>query len=357
MKFRIMPFSLLLLSALVAQSCVEKEAKAPKETSRYVKVEQITNGHSNNQMVFNGKVEERSLTSLSFRVGGTLQKLLVNEGDYVRKGDLIASVDKRDYQLQVDTRHAQYMQAKGEYERYKELMTKSKIPENTYEKIESAYLIAQTTYENALNQLKDTELRAPVSGYVYEKFTENHQAIGPGQPIISILDRSSLEVVINVPEDQVLALNKGAKNYLSIKKIDVIDVPVTLSYISGKAGNDGLYKVHYILSNKDNSNILPGMTASLKVVTDKAHGVLHIPNSAVFLNDNKSCVWIYDETTQAAQKRVIAIADLRSEGALEVLDGLQKGEYIITAGVHSISEGQKVKPIKPISSTNIGGLL
>ncbi len=77
---------------------------------------------------------------MSFRVGGPLISFNVKSGDFVRKGQVIAAIDKRDYQLQVQSTKAQFQQLRGEYERYKELYGKDKIPANSYEKIESGYL-------------------------------------------------------------------------------------------------------------------------------------------------------------------------------------------------------------------------
>jgi len=166
MKKRLSLLSILSL-AIFFSSCTSHK-KEHKEVVKYVKVETVKSTNENSNLVFNGIIKEKSLTSLSFRVGGPLKILNVKPGDFVKKGNLIAAIDKRDYELQLQSTKAQFLQLKGEYSRYKELFEEDKIPANSYEKIESGYLMAKTAFENAENQLKDAELRAPFSGYIHE---------------------------------------------------------------------------------------------------------------------------------------------------------------------------------------------
>ncbi|MCK5023857.1 MAG: efflux RND transporter periplasmic adaptor subunit, partial [Candidatus Aenigmarchaeota archaeon] len=285
----------LLVAILFAFTGCKNEKQAPQdETIKYVKVETITNGNGKNKLVFNGKIKEKSLTSLSFRVGGPLTRLNVQPGDYVRAGQVIASIDKRDYELQLQTTKAQFQQLEGEYKRYKQLVEKDKIPENTFEKIESGYLMAKTGYENAQNQLRDTGLKAPFSGYIHEKFTENFQTVGPGQPVVSIIDLSQLEVVVSVPETQLQKVKNNNSSFLDVKNANVADLPVAMQSISEKAQNDGLYKVKFSFMNNKELNIAPGMTAEVSMHCRNKNSVTTISSSAIFHQKNNNYVWVYN---------------------------------------------------------------
>ncbi len=349
-------YSIVMFSLVFAFGCKDVITDQV-EVAKLVKVEQVSNYQNADYLTFNGKVKEKSLTMLSFRVGGPLVKTNVNAGDYVNAGEIIAQIDKRDYKVQLDNAEAQFEQLKGEYERYKELFEKEKIPANTYEKVESGYKMAKAGYKNALNQLNDTELKAPISGYIHEKMVENFNTVGPGQPIVSIIDMSQLEIIIHVPETQVLDIKQHQKSYLSVKNANVYDIPVKLKSVNEKTGSDGLYEVRFVLENKDNYNIYPGMTAEVKVTSDDETDVIKISSNAVFMKDNATYVWVYNSGKQQIQKRKVTIASIKPEGRLKVIKGLQKGDFVVTAGVHSLIDGQKVKPISHASSTNIGGLL
>ena len=349
-------YSLLLAALFLITGC-GKNKELQTSTTKFVKVEKVANNQQREKLVFNGKIQEKSLTALSFRVGGPLMTLKVKSGDYMKEGDLIAVIDKRDYKLNKQTAEASYIQAKGEYERYKELHEKNKVPANSFEKIEAGYLMAKAGYENAVNQLKDTELRAPYSGYVHEKFVENYQTVGPGQPIVSIIDLSRLEVLVSVPENQLNDIKNCEENYLAVRNANVSKVPVSILSLAEKASGGGLYDLKFIFKNEKSMNIAPGMSAEVTMYCEREGAALNIPVEAVFNKDNSTYVWVYDDSLGIITRRKVTVGNIKSGGVIEVNSGLERGELIITAGVNSLFENQKVHPVQKPSKTNVGGLL
>lgn len=343
--------------SIVFTSCDTKNESESLKKAKFVKVERVEESYGVNSLMFNGKVKEKSLTTVSFRVGGPLVKLNVKPGDFVEKGQVIAQIDKRDYTLQLQTNKAQYEQVEGEYNRYKELYSKDKIPANSYEKVESGYLMAKSGFENARNQLNDTELKAPVSGYIFEKFTENYQTVGPGMPIVSIIDMSELEVVISVSENQLAAVKSNTQSYVAVKNANMKRMPVSLLSISEKTKSDGMYEVKFIFKNNSDLQVSPGMTAEIFMDFTSEKKALDIPSSAVFNDGEQTCVWIYSEQSKKVEKRSIKVNAFGSGGRIEVVSGIKIGDTIVVAGVNSITEGQNVQLIKNPSKTNIGGLL
>jgi RND family efflux transporter MFP subunit len=348
--------STLLVIVVIFSSC-KTETKEAKEVIKYVKVETVKSTAENTNLVFNGVIKEKSLTSLSFRVGGPLKTLTVKEGDFVKKGDLIAAIDQRDYKLQLQSTKAQYLQLKGEYSRYKELFEEDKIPANSYEKIESGFLMAKTAFENAENQLKDTELRAPFSGYIHEKMTENFQTVGAGQPIVSIIDVSNLEVQISIPENQLLKIKNSQNNFLSVDQSGVSNLPLEIISISEKAGNDGMYQMKLGFKNDENLQVFPGMTAEVHMICGSKEAGIQIPSSAIFHKNDQNYVWLYETHSQQIKKQAISIKTLNDNGMVEISSGLNHKDTIVSAGVHHLSEGQKVQLIQKSSKSNVGGLL
>ena len=356
MKLRNLISVALIATIIILSGCSENKTQQD-ETIQYVKTEKVSPKTEAEKLVFNGTIQEQSLTTLSFRVGGPIIKLNVKMGDYVKKGDVIASIDKRDYELQVKSTKAQYQQLEGEYKRYKELYEKNKIPANSYEKIESGYLMAKTGYDNAVNQLRDTDLKAPFSGYIHQKMVENFQTIGPGIPIVSMIDISKLEVVIAIPENLINKVKHSDENYLSVKNANVTDLPIHLLNIDGKTGNDGMYKMKFNFTNEPSYNIYPGMSAEVTMYCHNPNETMRIPATSIIHENNKNFVWLYNINTQTVKKNPVKIIRIANNGYVEISSGLKYGDIIITAGVNYLFEGQKVEPIKEISKTNIGGLL
>lgn len=357
MNFRNILF--VLAAALAAfTGCENSTGEEPQaETIKNVKIETVTDGVTQNTITLNGKIKEKSLTSLSFRVGGPLLKLNVKQGDYVKQGQVIAEIDKRDYKLQVETTKAQFEQTESEYKRYKQLIEQNKIPENTFEKIKSGYLMTKTAYENAQNQLRDTELKAPFSGYIYEKFVENFQTVGAGTPIVSIIDNSHLEAVVSVSESQLQRVKNDKESYLTVANAGISNLLVKLFSVSEKAMHDGLYEAKYAFDNKNDLEVAPGMTAEIKVYCKVNENQLSVASSAIFHEETNTYVWIYNSSTHKVEKREVITNLDGTLGRVNIESGVNSGEQVVTAGVHYLVEGQKVKPIKTPSETNIGGLL
>lgn len=357
MKFR--NNFLVLTAILVAFSgCKSSIGEEPQAKSiKNVKIETVNDAVTQNSMTLNGKIKEKSLTSLSFRVSGPLYKLNVKQGDYVKRGDIIAEIDKRDYKLQVETTEVQFEQTESEYKRYKQLIQQNKIPENTFEKIKLGYLMTKTAYEHAQNQLRDTELKAPFSGHIYEKFVENFQTVGAGTPIVSIIDNSHLEAVVSVAESQLHRVKKGNASLLTVANAGIHNLPVKLLSVSEKAMPDGLYEVRFSFENKNDKEVAPGMTAEVAVYYNASENQLSVAASAVFHEKTNTCVWVCDPSTGKVEKRIVEIALNGTQGRVNILSGLNNGEQVVTAGVHYLVEGQKVRPIKNPSVTDIGGLL
>ncbi len=355
MKF-LNPLLFTLLSVVVLYGCSENKENN-KEVIKYVKTETITPSVEGEKLVFNGYIKEHSLTTLSFRVGGPIIKLNVKTGEYVNKGETIASIDKRDYQLQVRSTKAQYEQVEGEYKRYKELYEKDKIPANSYEKIKSGYLMAKTAYDNARNQLRDTDLKAPFSGYIFGKMTENFQTVGPGVPIVSLMDISKLEVVISIPENLINKVKNSNRNFLSVENSNVSDLPINIVSISEKTGNDGMYEMKLNFNNDTSYNIYPGMSAEVTMHCDKQSGTLKIPATAVLHIDDNNYVWLYNKSTHTVKRVRVDINKIVNNGFIEISSGVNYGDIIVTAGVNYLQDGQKVMPLKKSSKSNVGGLL
>ncbi|QGY46535.1 efflux RND transporter periplasmic adaptor subunit [Maribellus comscasis] len=357
MKFR-NNYLVLGLAIILLSGCKNSPKEVPQaETIKKVKVETITDDVVQNTMILNGKIKEKSLTSLSFRVGGPLMKLTVKQGDYVRAGQVIAEIDDRDYQLQAETSKAQFEQAEGEYNRYKKLVEQKKIPENTFEKIKSGYLMTKTAYENAQNQLNDTKLKAPFSGFIYEKFVENYQTVGAGTPIVSVMDNSHLEVVVPVAESQLNRIKADKQSFLNVENAGIKQLPIQLLSVSEKTMQDGLYEVKFSFTNKDDLKVAPGMTAEVNIYCKSEENRLSVASTAIFHEKTATYVWVYNPSTSTVKKREVKISLDGANGRVNIASGVNNGEQIVTAGVHYLVEGQKVEPLSTPSVTNIGGLL
>lgn len=345
-----------MASALLA-SCSPDQEKEIK-SAKLVKITTIQSIQSPKAISFNAQVLEKDAVNLSFRVGGPLAKLSVSEGDYVQKGQVIATIDKRDYEIAVRQAKAQFEQVEAEFERMKTLYEKGKLPANNYDKVKSGFEMASSAYEHAQNQLKDTQLKTPFSGYITHTMANNFETVGPGQPIVGIIDISSFEVVVKATTKQLDIVKQNEKALLSLKDKNIYDKEVKLKSISQKAGRDNLYEVRYTFLNDAKENIRAGMSADISLYNEASDvSSAIIPISALFTKNGKNYVWVMKAKDGKLQKKEVKLGKLLSDGNVEVKAGLNTQDQVVAAGVNYLFEGQEVKAIKEASSTNIGGLL
>ena len=349
-----------LLAAYVAVgamcSCSGKQEV--KEEVQYVKTAVVKGGGAESQKNYPAMTRSSEEAYVAFRVSGTIERVLVKEGDFVRKGQLIATMDPRDYRVQLQATQAEYAQIKADAERVFELYKEQATTASNYDK--ARYGLSQITQklQNHKNQLADTKLYAPMSGYVQAKLHEGGETVGAGMPVISIFAAGNVELEISLPASDYNRLNQLTSAHCIF---DVLpdDYTLGISSINREANSSQLYPVRFrIRGAYDRSKITPGMTATVKLAfVEQGTRPVEIPASAVFNKDGKTLVYVFDKQTGTIHAREVELHFLGTRGNAQVTEGLTDGETVVTAGVRFLTDGQKVKEADKTSEYNVGGLL
>lgn len=351
-KMRTVLISLTIIGLTFLSTGCSGNTQEHKKEVRYVKVAKVTNPSSLREKSFNATIKENHQSSVAFRVGGQVEKIFYSEGDYVKEGQVLARLDQRDFKTRLLATDAQYKQAKSEFERYSQLFEQGKFPKNSLDKLKAGFLAAKSNWESANNALVDTELKAPFSGYIYQKLIDNYEQVMPGEPALIIIDTNTLEVIFSVPETIVNQLSEGQEAKVSIKQQINKRYPATIKSVAHKAGEDRLFNVRLIMQNPDPLTIKPGMTA--KAIISNANPEqatsIAVPAEALFFNGDQANVWIYNQQDSIVSKRAVGTGDILENGRVQILQGVHENEMIVVAGVHSLIEGQQVKPLSQNSS-------
>jgi RND family efflux transporter MFP subunit len=201
----------------------------------------------------------------------------------------------------------------------------------------------------AQDKVNYTSLQAPFSGEVVATYVENFETVLPKQPVLRLLDPSSIEFVINVPENLISHAAHVREVSVSFEALPGVDVPATIKEIGREASSaTRTYPVTLLMTQPEGAEILPGMagTASVNALLPAAarDSGINIPATAVFSQDDpkKSYVWIIDPTSKALVSREVETGNLTETGLL-IRSGLKPGDWLVTKGVHSITEGQLVR--------------
>ncbi|NOU59407.1 efflux RND transporter periplasmic adaptor subunit [Marinifilum caeruleilacunae] len=349
---------LILLMVITAGlfSCKDKNEKKV-ELVQPVKIFKVNASGNQQTKVFTGLVKESREVRMAFQVPGPLVKLNVDQGQFVKKGEVIAELDKRDFKVNLESANANYENAKLQAERYAALYQKKSTSKSVYDQTQAAFKLARAQKEAAENALEDTKIYAPFTGYIQSMFVENFEKIGAGQPIVSILDLNNLEVTVALSENDFLMRNTFESFTCSFENFKNTNFNLSLIDIERKPNGDNFFKMRLQL-DANKQQVVPGMVASVSVSL-KSEGTksYKVPVESVFSNKGKSYVWIFDNNKQCVKQREVKMLGFDSKGMVNLADGISNGEIIVAAGVHSLREGQKVKMLVKKSNTNVGGQL
>lgn len=202
--------------------------------------------------------------------------------------------------------------------------------------------------------LGDTLLRAPFTGHVAEKYVENYQTVRAQQPIVKLEDHSRIEVTFGVPEELISARKYVTRIVCRFEAFSGKEFEANSKEFSTEASREtGTYPVTVVMDQPDDIEILPGMAAEVQAFaefpSDSDKIGFEVPPEAIFSDSSgKQFAWVVDEKTFTVHKREVQLGNFTSYG-IKVQKGLKIRERIVTAGVHFLREGQKVRLMKTSS--------
>ena len=332
---------LMLLGVMLICSCTSKKDQETKAPTR-VKTQVVSPGMVDNAQTYVGIVEEREATALSFTGMGVVKRMLVNEGQTVSKGQLIAEMDDTQARNLLTGAEAQMTQANDALARYKMLHDNGSLPEVQWVEIQSKVAQAKSQLEVSKKNLADCRLTAPVSGIIGKKLIGTGETALPSQAVVSILDISTVKVKVAVPEAEIGGLNATTPTNISVEAING-------SFQGGRIEKgvqaDALTHTYDIRINVANGDrkLLPGMVASVRFVSDgsQAIGSKMVPITAVQKkSDGSLFVWtVANDST--AHRTTVTIGQTQGN-YVSVIGGLSIGDRIATEGYQKLSEGTKV---------------
>ena len=332
----------MLLSALLICSCTgkkEQEAKAPIR----VKTEVASTATSVNGQTYVGMVEEQEATAVSFTGMGVVKRVLVNEGQAVAKGQLIAEMDDTQPRNLLSGAEAQMTQANDALERFKMLHDAGSLPEVQWVEIQSKVAQAKSQLDVAKKNLADCRLVAPVSGIIGKKMIGAGETALPSQAVVSILDISSVKVKVAIPEAEIGGISG---NTSSIIKVEAIGSSFEGGRIEKGVQADALthtYDIRINVANRERK-LLPGMVASVSFGSEKSEvktEQLSMPVTAVQKKaDGSLFVWTIEKDSTAHRTTITTGETLGNR--IVVTTGISEGERIVTEGYQKLSENTKV---------------
>ena len=341
--------------ALLLGGCGSQPKTADKPL--LVKTQQAGRGVESQTGSYSGTVKGRYETNMSFQVGGRILNRNVQVGDHVNSGDVLMTIDPRDVVQQSNQGDAQVAAAKAQLDlaqsnlsRYQQLYAQEAIPAMVLDQYQTAYDSALAQYNQAVagaatghNALGYTALVASASGVISSVTAEAGQVVGAGQTVLTLVQTNELEVEINIPENHLGDVELGKTVQVSFWALKGVNVNGTVREISPMADSvSRTYKVRISIPNPPKGMQL-GMTASVKCQErdrDNRDGLV-LPLSAIYQINDTSQVWVVDKNTDTVSLKDIKFEEI-GNNSVRVM-GLNVGDIVVTAGVHKLRQGQKVR--------------
>jgi len=308
-----------------------------------------------------GIVAPVEATKLSFEVQGNIQSIEVNLGDEVVKGQELARLKQRNFNLGLQSAQAQYQQAKAalvdaknSYERYKKLLTQGVVSQSSFDNIKAAYDssgsmadVAQAQLDIARKNLQDSILLAPYDGIITKRLFEPSQQISAGESLFEIEGNHGLEVHALVPETLIRELKQDSIIPIKFPVLPELTMQGQITEIGTRAEFANAFPVTVVLQG-DNPLLRAGMTAEVSFSftgvgrTGYTGKVFSIPATALSAGLNqKAYVFVFNQESNKVMKTEVQTENVFKNKVL-ISSGLTQGDIIATAGVAFLRDGQQV---------------
>ncbi len=352
--------SSIALSALITVSCSKKEI-VEQEIIRPVRYQPVTMYGGEMTRIFSGVSKAGTEVKLSFKVGGTIRAIKTRVGAKVKKGALISSLDKTDFQLMyeqtkvgLNSAMVQMNSAKSAFERTAALYENNNVSLQDYETARTGYESTKAMVNSnkrslqlAKGQLNYTNLHAPMEGIVTKVDMEKNENVMPGDVIVEINSGNDLEVTIGMPETYISRVKEGENVNVTFASIaDKIFEGVISEVSYAISSKSSTYPVSIILT-KPTNEIRPGMAADVtfNFKSDRKKASIVVPTNTIAEDQNGRYVFTVTKTEKnlgVVNKKKVKIGELTMDG-IEILEGLEDNELIVTAGISKLFDKMTVK--------------
>lgn len=290
-------------------------------------------------------VEEARTISVGFKTSGQIQRIYVKEGDRVCEGQPIAMLDTVDYALGISQLREKYAQLATEHERQNRLHAAGNMSDNEYEKATSGLRQLALQLQLEENKLGYCRLAAPASGVVTKVNFEASEMVDAGRPVIELMDISGMEAVVDLPV-KLYNLRENFRRFQGVVTMGNADQSFDMQMLSltPRADNTQLYRLR--LSVPAHAGLTPGMNikVDISMQDDESYSV-SVPVSAIFEKEGKKYVWLLNPESGIVNAREVIIEGTGEDGYVTVTSGLTPNDTIVRAGVHHLTNEEKVNVI------------
>lgn len=353
---RFLAYAAVVVAVMCVCACSDNKGKSTRSLPT-VRIDTVRKADNLVAMEFPGRVVSAQEANLSFKVAGTIARLHVREGSFVKAGQLVAEIDDADYRVQLSATEAEYAQVKAEAERVMALYEEGAATASNYDKARYGLRQMEAKLQHHRNQVEYCKLYAPYGGQVKTIFFEGRETVGAGMPVVGIAGNGTPEVLVNLPGPAYLKRSTFT-SYSAVFNILPGQVePLEFVSLMSEANTNQLYPLRLRLA-RHNPDVSPGMSVWITIKGEgNSTDMVRVPSTAIVEEGGMSHVFVFDGATHVVHKRAVEVMKLHTDGTAVVSGGLLPGDMVVSSGAHFVNDADTVMPLARTSSTNVGGLL
>lgn len=355
--------ALFVLALAMLSSCKEEAVVAPEPTPRPIKIFRLEGQQGATRPDFPGRIKAVKVVELAFEVDGRIIDWNVEEGQRVKKGQILSRLDPRDYQAQVEAARARLRLAEAEYRRESKLFASGSGTQRDLDVATRSRDVSRAELRIQQKALEDTKLRAIFDGVIARKLVTDFRNVAAREPVLLLQDESVMEVVVDVPERDLAGsqrrgtpeeFNARAKPMVELSALPGRQFPVELTELATAADpNTRTFRATFSMKKPEGVGVLSGMTAKLLLTglrRTSAADVLLPVNAVLADSEEQPYVWLVDEESMTVSKLPVEVGEITG-GRIVVKKGIEGGQAIAMSGVHLLDEGVVVTELMESDET------
>ena len=323
-------------STAAADSAKDREATAVP-----VEVSSVLRGDVHDYILQNATIDTEEGVDVHARVAGLVEKLNVEEGDFVARGAVLCRLEDDDYRLARDKAKVAYDKQSADFSRLKDMHEKQLTSTKEFEEARFGLEQARIDWETAELNFERTRITAPIAGVVTNRYVRLGALVGTTNPLFRIVDISEKIAVVHIPEREMGRVKKGQQAYLSTDNIPGKHFEAHIKRLSPHVdAASGTFKATVGLNDPENK-LRPGMFVSVHIVTATHRDALLIPKAAVVYENGLPYSFFIDRDTLA--RRVRIERGFSNEQYLEVLSAIGDTDRVVVVGQNGLKDGARIR--------------
>ncbi|KAA3660686.1 MAG: efflux RND transporter periplasmic adaptor subunit [Calditrichaeota bacterium] len=321
-----------------------KDEKKEKEDEDLIPVEVTTlkQGEISSFILLSSNLETERMADVYSRVQGVVERINLEEGQTVRKGQTLATLEADEYKLASDKALVELKKQESIFKRAQQMHAKKLLSNEEFEQAKFTKEGAEIAYKQAKLNLDYTSIESPISGVVGERLVRVGDRVQPPDKLFAVVNTAEIIAVIHVPEKEIGRIQIGQEAFVMSDHLDGHQFLGKVKRVSPVVDpQSGTFKVTIGINNKSNK-LRPGMFINVHVITDTHMEAVLVPKPAIVYENESMNVFVVRDSI--AHKAVLN-AGFQNYEYVEALDGLEPGDQIIVVGQSGLKDQTKVKVV------------